>query len=687
MVACRQPELVKVKLLLSDALYLLDGNIHLCWICETAEMTTCEYGNRLVRWALLLCRNRSQWRPFGSRVMGGWSVQPNMWLHTRVPCCHGVRCSRMLSVIGDISVVRFYSQEDTGSCVQAASKNVEGSTGVWVSQSLEHKLPSQDSQIEHHLDAKAEPQVLFHNELQSCRSPVDVLDLCERYNMTSKQISYSLGRIWDTLKTIPEEQRSYQLQLVYEHPTFEKLCLRLLLDSPQMKHGNLVYSLLPLVRLGVSQRSRVVQTLLRAAQENLNDFDERSLSVLASTLEVMQRCQNVDALKNGLRLLTWKRVTTIKNVETLQSLMRCVGKDAPMKLKRRLEEKALSMADQFTLPNSQFMFITLAAMNFSSKPLLDICRNKMIENIQGIPFSRLMAVLKACKALQYRDHLMLSAIAEHLESTFDMWSHKQMVTFLLNFEDLSFCPTSLMDAKAEKLIGDCGSLTKRDLQSVLKVYSSLNHVPQRHEKEFLDCLTNVLESYLPKMTQLELLRSVYFLCILGHFPLAPLEKLLSEETLHELLSKDGAQRTGIEQMLHLVGLCLHVDCPPLLRSVTVPPGGVSGPPAHCVISLPLTRMEDCTATREEPCTPKQCHRLAVLTVSPSSFCVGSRHPRGMLALKLRHLKALGFSPVLVPQRELEHLSPEKRDELLRSLVLGVRDEVPSVFDGKEAQGQ
>lgn len=42
------------------------------------------------------------------------------------------------------------------------------------------------------------------------------------------------------------------------------------------------------------------------------------------------------------------------------------------------QAKAISMADQFTLPNTQYMFITLASINFFSKPLLDICRNKLI---------------------------------------------------------------------------------------------------------------------------------------------------------------------------------------------------------------------------------------------------------------------------------------------------------------------
>ncbi|KPP70939.1 FAST kinase domain-containing protein 2-like [Scleropages formosus] len=608
-------------------------------------------------------------------------------------------------------MVRFYTQGEAGSSVQSASENVGGAPEIQIS-----PVPGRDFRLEHHLDVKAEPQVSFYNQLQACCSPVDVLDLCGQHTMTWKRMSYTLGRTWDALKAIPEEQRSYQLQLVYEHPAFEKLCMRLMHESPQMKHSDVTHCLLALVKLGVSQRSRVVQTLLRAAQEKLNDFDERSLSVLASSLEVMQSCQNVDALKKGLK------VPAIQNVEALQSLMRCVGKDAPKSLKRKLEEKALSMTDQFTLPNSQYMFITLAAMNFFSKPLLNICKNKIIENIEGVPFSRLMLVLKACKTLQYRDHLMLSSVAEHWESTFDMWNHKQLVTLLLIFEELGFRPASLMDKISEKVVRDSASLTKWDLQSLLKTYSSLNHIPQLYKKEFLDSMTNLLESYLPKMTPLEILKCVYFLCVLGHFPSAPFEKLLSEETLHEFLSKDGDSRKEVEWRLHSVDLCLRFDRPPLLQTVTVPAGATPGHPTcltrsigkeiieilqsisgdsavqegvllensyflDCAVMLPLSGLEVCAPADEEPSTPKQCHRLAVLNVSPSSFCLGTQHPRGKLALKLRHLKALGYSPILVSQSELERLSQEEREKLLRRLVLGVREEVPSVFERKEPRGQ
>lgn len=85
-------------------------------------------------------------------------------------------------------------------------------------------------------------------------------------------------------------------------------------------------------------------------------------------------------------------------------MMRMLGKDAPLRLKQKLEvsfltiftlspfylclnqlmlcicllqTKALSMVDQFSLPNTQHMISTMAKMRFHSKPLLDVCSKKI----------------------------------------------------------------------------------------------------------------------------------------------------------------------------------------------------------------------------------------------------------------------------------------------------------------------
>ncbi|KAG7463980.1 hypothetical protein MATL_G00182380 [Megalops atlanticus] len=677
-------------------------------------MTARKLGNELYRLAPLLQRDRSLWRHFGTQRQGSSCVPFIMQLHGGVSCLwvgHGVGRP---SVGYHRNAVRLYSQDGTG--WQGLSEPKALSRSVRSTEDAADLQPSPEE------DRTAVPPggvgqgALFYKQLKACQSPMDVLDLASKYTLSWRRVSNTLTRLWETAKRISEEQRRYELQLMFEHPAFGQLCRQVMRDAPRMRNDDVAYSLLAVVKLGVPQRSRVVQTLLRAIQEKLNEFDEKSLSVLATCLEDMESCKNADALREGLRLLVESRIPGIQRVMTLQTLMRCVGRDAPMSLKRKLEQKALSMTEQFSLPNAQYMLVSLAAMNHSSKPLLDVCNRKIAESVHCIPFTRLIGLLRASKQLQYRDIHLLSAVTEYLMSTFEMWNTKQLVLLLLLFEEMGFRPVALMDKVSEKMIRDSDSLMLKDLLSFLRVYSMLNHIPQQHTQEFLESMTQVLESYLPKMAAAELLRGVFSLCILGHFPLALLERLVQTETVQELHTKDGKFSRMNQQKLHYVNLCLRLDLPSLPQDLSIPPVAIpppsnskyvnqglvkalqsivgegaveegvlleSGYSIDCLVTLPLKKPDLCSPSEGESVSLESVQRVAVLCPPGSCFCLGTHHPRGMLAMKLRHLRALGFSPVLVPEPELVALSEEERAELLTNLIFGVKGEDVSVNSEQE----
>lgn len=79
---------------------------------------------------------------------------------------------------------------------------------------------------------------------------------------------------------------------------------------------------------------------------------------------------------------------------------------------------------------------------------------------------------------------------------------------------------------------------------------------------FLETLSQVLDSYLPRMSGFELLKTVYHQCLLGYFPSAPLQQLLQGSTLEQL------ETTG------QTGLFLP---PAFIFSFSHPPSGCSCP--------------------------------------------------------------------------------------------------------------
>ncbi|NXX67813.1 FAKD2 protein, partial [Spizella passerina] len=292
----------------------------------------------------------------------------------------------------------------------------------------------------------------------------------------------SLTTAWRLYKSLSEEQQRYERQLIFEHPAFVKLCQQLLRDARRMTRGDLVFSLHALVSLGVPQNTLLLQTLVRVCQEKLNQLDNRCISVLATTLAGMDKDKNVSALQAGLQLLVEQRISSIRDIFILQNLMKCLGKDAPVFLKKKLEMAVLREIDGLTFPNALRMFLALAAMNYCSLPILNACSKKIQENVHDVPFRQLILILEACHTVQYRNVKLFSALADYVNSTAYLWDKRQIILFLSACETLGFQPTELLDIFAEKVTEDPDFLNLKNLLTVLRVYSRLNHIPrvQKH---------------------------------------------------------------------------------------------------------------------------------------------------------------------------------------------------------------
>lgn len=638
----------------------------------------------LMRVALRFCSRRSLWQ---QRVFPVNASIKDLSL----PCQHVWSTRQSQTSLSQVitSSVRYYSEG------RISSKELEDKEHVF--------SPPARTQASDPALVQIHQKYPFMERLLQCGSPSDVLDLTTVYSPTARQVSNCLSHMWSIMKKMSQEQHHYELQLMFEHPAYEKFLQQAMKSVHYMRNEDLVFALLGMIKLGVPQKSRIIQTYLRVCQEKLNDFDEKSLSILASCLEQLEDSPNVLALKEGLRLLVEVRLPEIKNVLPLQSLMRVVGKDAPLNLKRKLEVKALSMADQFSLPNAQHMISTMVTMGFYSKPLLRICSQKVTENLHAIPFNRLYKVMQSCKELHYRDLEMLTGISEYVASTIDIWTNKQVLLFLSVFESLVFCPTALMEVYTEKVIANPEALTLGDLLLVLKVYSSLNYDLQHHRQQFLDSLSQALDSYLPKISGHGLLQAVYCLCLLGHFPSALLERLLQSSTLEELSTTAPRFLSFQEKRFQVVDLCLRLDRPPLPQPLTVP-RSVLGDPApinplfNDLILVDLQRIVDkegwtlqekvevediyviagvitkheprktSEAEGEEISPVESSQRIALICMRHLGVCYGTSNPRGYMAVKIRHLRILGYEPVLVTAQELHSLSEEERMELLRERI-------------------
>ncbi|XP_032210443.1 FAST kinase domain-containing protein 2, mitochondrial [Mustela erminea] len=543
-----------------------------------------------------------------------------------------------------------------------------------------HKASSEDV-----LTKETKPTPVNNKKLtEECSSLSDVLDkFSEQPTFPS---SNYFSAMWIIAKRMSDDQKRVEKQLMFNHPAFNQLCEQMMRESKIMHYDHLLFSLHAMVKLGIPQNTLLIQTLLRVVQERINECDEKCLSVLSAILEAMEPCKNVDVLRAGLRILADQRVWKIERVFTLQALIRCVGKDAPIALKRKLEMKALRELDKFSDLNSQHMFEALAAMNHRSVVLLDECSKMVLGNIHGCPFKVLINILQSCRDLRYHNLDLFKGIADYVATTIDIWKLKQVIFLLILFENLGFRHTDLMDVFMKKVIADPASLNMKSIICILHVYSSLNHFYKCQTSEFQEVMVNSLTGYLHNISSENLLNAVCSFCLMNHFPMALINPLLQKDVIKELLIPGDESNA---HKLRILAACLKLDIPchkaidfdlPPRSSTKYQNVKVADALSSLLgeeyfskdIQLPHNyhidfevRM-DINRSQVLPfsdavTSAADIQRVAVLCVPRSAYCLDLAHPRGFLAMKLRHLKIMGFHVILVYNWEVERL--EKKDVL------------------------
>uniref|UniRef100_J3SC72 FAST kinase domain-containing protein 2-like n=1 Tax=Crotalus adamanteus TaxID=8729 RepID=J3SC72_CROAD len=530
----------------------------------------------------------------------------------------------------------------------------------------------------------------FFNDLQKCVSPCDVLNLTARSLIFSKYISSCFSTMWTLKKNTVKNQNYDETKTMLEHPQFQQLCQCVMDEAKYMYSNDLAHTLLSVVKLGVPQNTLLVQTLLRTCQERINEFNDRSVSIIANTLKGMEKCKNVEALQLGLQLLLQEKVHKISNMFVLQTIMRSIGKDVPLTLKRSLENKMLNLMGHLTVPNSFHMFRVLGEMDYLSVPILNACSKIIIENIEGTQFWNLMNVLKTGKQLRYQNRTLYSALADYATSVFYTWKRSEVIMLLSAFENLSIHPVQLMDKFLEEVMLHPESLNLKDIIIILRVYSNFNHLSSGQNQQFFDSLNSILNKHLHEIDNTDLLRVVYSFCLGGYLPQLALNQLLQEEILSDLV-KSGKSLS----MLSAINVCLELDgnssttstilsekvsslpkeifdfsYPEIQEALLTLLGNENSFQSHvqlaqgyCLdfeILMDTNRKIALTSTEANQLKgDPNLKRIAVLCPPSAAFSNPSQHPKGRLAMKIRHLNQLGYQVILVSYKEFQKLEKEE----------------------------
>lgn len=210
----------------------------------------------VMRWGLRICSRRSSWQQRSFLVTT--SIKDTSVPSQQLAHIWGTRQNQTCLTSSLVRSVRFYSR---GRIHDEDLEEKEHLSHPLAESSLPAEIQSDET-----TSMQKPRRYPLMDHLQRCGSPSDVLDLTCQNAPTVRQVSNCLTHMWFSAKKMSDEQRRYELQLMFEHPAFDGLLQKAMKGVGHMRSDDVAYSLISMVKLGVPQRSRVVQTFLRSCQ-------------------------------------------------------------------------------------------------------------------------------------------------------------------------------------------------------------------------------------------------------------------------------------------------------------------------------------------------------------------------------------------------------------------------------------
>ncbi|XP_069839555.1 FAST kinase domain-containing protein 2, mitochondrial [Dendropsophus ebraccatus] len=587
--------------------------------------------------------------------------------------------------------IRFLSQE--------TSVSTEGKTTVSVRSdsnssdenhvhvlSDEHSLKTDE---DHSLDRERTGHQSTRSNSPKKISAIELLDAFPSSSHSPHDLYCIIMDLWNILANNKKLKPNYA-HLISEHPNFYNLCYEVMKSAPSMSSRFLVCSLHVFVSLNVNQNTRLIQTLLNVCQQRLSTLKMDEISLLAICLKMMESDKNVDIVHSGLCLLIELKCDAIKDVSTILNLMRI----APPHLRRKIEEMALQMIDKFTVSQCLNMFSVLAEINFHSESLLDSCSHKLIICLDELSCKRIASLAASCSKLSYFNEKLLTAIGDNIMTNIYMWDTWQISAVLKSMAFLRFRYVPLLDYFADKIIEDSQSLKVNHLVTTSKVFAILNHLPEGKGDKFLKTLDTALQLHMDSLKKKELLKIVYNFCLLGLVPPSAVNNLLEDKSL--LSTLDNIEKSYLGH----IRLCLLLElgsspflmqdmqkiethhshsvlmCHTFLKNYFKDPAlyqeNMQLPSSYFIdFVLTLDREQRKLVPTEDVQNSEGSHnftQIAILCCTANAFTLGSLHPTGKVALKLRHLKSLGFTVLVVPVNQFITLTEAEKEEFLRENI-------------------
>ncbi|XP_074842446.1 FAST kinase domain-containing protein 4 [Carettochelys insculpta] len=542
--------------------------------------------------------------------------------------------------------------------------------------------------------------------IESASSPEDLLYVSQQRSLNGDQVATLIIQ----LSRLAAEKK-LEVESIRQDSRFQQMLIVLDSELSQVWNGSFLPLLKSLSFLGLHRNDKVVRLVKHELRWRLRRLNFRHVASLAEFVAVSEKEEKQNELLSDLVKQLELRWTEIEDTKTVVALMMMVGHLSET-LMDRLEDKALELAEQFSIEDIRKVALALALQNRRSVPLLRAISYHLVQKHFVLTTSILVDLAFAYGKLNFHQTQVFQKIASDLQTGMSKMTSGDVVRCVKSFSYLKWLSLPLFEAVSLYTLDNADKFSLVQLCNIILSFARLNFQPSQGES-FYSMVHEKLGGKLDSLDLHLLVDLVWSLCVLQQAKPPYLQSVLAPQFCSHFLGDQLPRAHNYRLKLVHINAAARLECPgypgpfllPEALSAAEPPGDQKATPlqsslqealnevagdkanrrfgVHTVYGLQLAAevvlnsegqllpIEDFTApyllqAEGTKPLPPGSWRIAFLTWEFPNFSSRSKDLLGRFALARRHVQAAGFLVVDVPYYEfLELKSSWQRAAYLR----------------------
>ncbi|KAJ7322662.1 hypothetical protein JRQ81_018949 [Phrynocephalus forsythii] len=343
--------------------------------------------------------------------------------------------------------------------------------------------------------------------IDTCSTVQELLHLVELHSINGNQAARIITQLSHMVAQKKEEPNGF-----LEDARFKFLLNTVAKQVTTIMSGNLVAVIKSLYLLGVDQKTAAFRSVEAEVAWRLRRLPCWSL---ASLVDVVASDAPKEAQPKLLSEVLRNLELRWREIEDTRSVVLLLTKAALLSptLMLRLEDKALEMAEQFTLEDVRKVAVALAHQSNRSVPLLRAISYYLVQKQIEIPPNVLLDLVFAYGKLNFHQTQLFQKFAMDLQPCIPELVPDDVTQCIKSFAYLRWLNLPLFEAFGQYVVDNEDRLSPTHLSNIILSFAHLNFQPSNREA-FYDVIHRGLDEQLEHLDPYLKVDLVWSLCVL-----------------------------------------------------------------------------------------------------------------------------------------------------------------------------